>query len=404
MSDAAIPHRLSAALTPSTISAGFLAVLISYAGPLLIYLQAARAMQIPEDVFSSWVFAISMAAGLSTLALSLWARAPVITAWSAPGTALLIAIGTGLPMAEITGAYIIAALTILAIGLTGLFDRLVRALPAPVSAGMMAGILFSFGVNAMAALGTAPVAFLILLTVFLLLRVLTPGLAVIGVLVLALGLTRFLYDIPLTGIGFHAPRLVVTVPEWSFAATLGLAVPLIIVTLSGQFLPGMAILRANGYDLPARPIIVLTALISVPAALLGGITTALASITIAFCASPEADADPQRRYGAGVACGLFYCLGAVLAGSVVTLITLLPQNIVAMLAGFALLGAIQKSLSDTLAPDDGAQAGLLSFMVTASGVNLFGISAAFWGVIAGLAAWHIGRIGRRLARRSRLPG
>ncbi len=399
MSDAATcPHRLRAALTPATISAGFLAVLISYAGPLLIYLQAARAMQIPADVFSSWVFAISMAAGLSTLALSLWARAPVITAWSAPGTALLIAIGTGLPMAEITGAYIIAALTILAIGLTGLFDRLVRALPAPVSAGMMAGILFSFGVNAMAALGTAPLAFIILLAAFLLLRALTPGLAVIGVLVLALGLKRVLYHIPLTGIGVHLPTLVVTTPEWSFAATLGLAVPLIIVTLSGQFLPGMAILRANGYDLPARPIIVLTALISVPAALLGGITTALASITIAFCASPEAHADPQRRYGAGVACGLFYCLGAVFAGSVVTLITLLPQDIVAMLAGFALLGAIQKSLADTLAPGAGAQAGLLSFMVTASGVNLFGISAAFWGVVAGLAAWHLGRIGQRLAR------
>lgn len=399
MSDAATcPHRLRAALTPATISAGFLAVLISYAGPLLIYLQAARAMQIPADVFSSWVFAISMAAGLSTLALSLWARAPVITAWSAPGTALLIAIGTGLPMAEIVGAYIITAVTILVIGLTGLFDRLVRALPAPVSAGMMAGILFSFGVNAMAALGTAPLAFIILLAAFLLLRALTPGLAVIGVLVLALGLTRVLYDIPLTGIGVHPPTLVVTTPEWSFAATLGLAVPLIIVTLSGQFLPGMAILRANGYDLPARPIIVLTALISVPAALLGGITTALASITIAFCASPEAHADPQRRYGAGVARGLFYCLSAVFAGSVVTLITLLPQDIVAMLAGFDLLGAIQKSLSDTLTHGDGAQAGLLSFMVTASGVNLFGISAAFWGVVAGLAAWHLGRIGQRLAR------
>ena len=133
MSDAATcPHRLRTALTPATISAGFLAVLISCAGPLLIYLQAARAMQIPADLFSSWVFAISMAAGLSTLALSLWARAPVITAWSAPGTALLIAIGTGLPMAEIVGAYIITAVTILVIGLTGLFDRLVRALPAPI--------------------------------------------------------------------------------------------------------------------------------------------------------------------------------------------------------------------------------------------------------------------------------
>lgn len=388
-------HDGGSLLSVSTVSAGFLAVLVSYAGPLLVYLQAARAMQVPDAAFTSWVFAISMAAGLSSLILSLWARAPVITAWSAPGSVLLISIGTGMPFPDIVGAYIVAALAILIIGATGMFDRLVRALPAPVAAGMMAGILFGFGVDAMSALGSVPLLFTLLLAAFLILRILVPNLAIIGVLALGLLLASLTQDVSFGQLHLALARPQLTPPAFSLQAMLGLAVPLIIVTLSGQFLPGMAILRAHGYHVAARPIIVLSALTSLPAALLGGITTALASITMAFCASPEAHPDPHRRYGAGIACGLFFCTGGIFAGSIVQLLTMLPETMIAMLAGFALLGAIQKSLADMLSSPTGAQAGLLTFMVAASGVDLLGVNAAFWGVLVGLAAWHLPALLRR---------
>lgn len=387
------------------LSAGFLVVLVSYAGPLLIYLQAAHAMGASPAEFSSWVFAISVSAGVSTILLSIWFRAPVVTAWSAPGTVLLISLGAQMPFAEVVGAFIVAAVAILVLGATGLFDRLVTAIPKAVADGMMAGILFGFTVHAMSGIAEAPVVVAILVGAYFAFAAVIPRYTMLVLVALGLALSWTAYGVSpeAVGLALAEPRL--TWPAFSVAATLGLALPLVITTVTGQFLPGLTILRANGYDVPARPILVVSSLASIIGALFGGITTALAAITLALCAGPESHPDPRRRWLAGVAAGAFFCLGGVFAGSIGRLMALLPVQIIGLLAGLALLGAILKSLGDMVGAFEDAQAGLVTFAITTAGVSIWGIGSAFWGVVAGVSAVAITRGAARLrAATDRRPG
>lgn len=387
------------------LSAGFLVVLVSYAGPLLIYLQAAHAMGASPAEFSSWVFAISVSAGVSTILLSIWFRAPVVTAWSAPGTVLLISLGARMPFAEVVGAFIVAAVAILVLGATGLFDRLVTAIPKAVADGMMAGILFGFTVHAMSGIAEAPVVVAILVGAYFAFAAVIPRYTMLVLVALGLALSWTAYGVSpeAVGLALAEPRL--TWPAFSVAATLGLALPLVITTVTGQFLPGLTILRANGYDVPARPILVVSSLASIIGALFGGITTALAAITLALCAGPESHPDPRRRWLAGVAAGAFFCLGGVFAGSIGRLMALLPVQIIGLLAGLALLGAILKSLGDMVGAFEDAQAGLVTFAITTAGVSIWGIGSAFWGVVAGVSAVAITRGAARLrAATDRRPG
>lgn len=387
------------------LSAGFLVVLVSYAGPLLIYLQAAHAMGASPAEFSSWVFAISVSAGVSTILLSIWFRAPVVTAWSAPGTVLLISLGAQMPFAEVVGAFIVAAVAILVLGATALFDRLVTAIPKAVADGMMAGILFGFTAHAMSGIAEAPVVVAILVGAYFAFAAVIPRYTMLVLVALGLALSWTAYGVSpeAVGLALAEPRL--TWPAFSVPATLGLALPLVITTVTGQFLPGLTILRANGYDVPARPILVVSSLASIIGALFGGITTALAAITLALCAGPESHPDPRRRWLAGVAAGAFFCLGGVFAGSIGRLMALLPVQIIGLLAGLALLGAILKSLGDMVGAFEDAQAGLVTFAITTAGVSIWGIGSAFWGVVAGVSAVAITRGAARLrAATDRRPG
>lgn len=392
MSDAAGYHGLRLNdISGSAIGAGCLAVLVSYAGPLLIYLSAAEAMGISKQGFSSWVFAISVAAGLSSIGLSLWFRVPVAMAWSAPGTVLLISLGTSLSLAEMIGAYIAVAAVLVLIGVSGVFERLVQVLPPSVTNGMMAGILFGFGLKAAGGLATDPAAIALLIVIFAVCIVAFPRFAMLVLLASALLISAVFYDASLGKVSVIFASLDVTGPSFSTGAMLSLALPLLITTLSGQYLPGMAILRANGFRVSANPILIVGGLVSALAALLGGITTALASITAAFCAGSDSHEDLDRRYVAGIACGVFFCLGGVFAGTIVEVLVLLPTALIALLAGLALLQPILKFTSAMLESHD-AQAGLLTFLFTASGVSVFGIGSAFWGVVIGIAVHFLGKL------------
>jgi benzoate membrane transport protein len=386
-------------ISGSAIGAGFLAVLVSYAGPLLIYLSAAEAMDISRPAFTSWVFAISVSAGSSSIALSLWFRVPISMAWSAPGTVLLIGLGTSLSAAEMVGAYIAVAGSLVLIGISGFFERLVQVLPPAVTNGMMAGILFGFGLKAAGGFATDPVTIATLIAAFAVCTAIVPRYAVLVLLALAVVLTSFTYETSITSVSLSLAQPQVTLPAFSVPAMLSLAVPLLITTLSGQYLPGMAILRAHGYTVSANPILIFGGIASAGAAVFGGITTALASITAAFCAGPESHEEPDRRYIAGVACGVFFCLGGLFAESIVDMLILLPSSVIALLAGLALLQPILKFTGAVMASED-AQAGLLTFIFTASGVTLFGIGAAFWGVVVGIAVHFLTRIAKRVTAQS----
>lgn len=373
----------------SAVSAGFLAVLVSYCGPLLIFYQAAQSAHVSSEVFSSWVWGISMGAGVAGIVLSAWLKVPVVTAWSAPGTALLVTLFPDFPLAQAIGAYLVAAAILLLIGVTGVFDRLVQSIPRGIAAGMMAGILFQFGVRAFQSVPAAPALALMMLGVYLVARRLLPRHAIVVLLAAGLAAAIAFGGARLDGVHWRLASLSWTTPEWTWSATLSFALPLVLVSLSGQFLPGMAILRASGYTTPARPLIVTTSLASVAVACFGGINIVIAAITAAMCTGRDAHEDPARRYVAGIANGVFYLVGGTFAGSLVLLVTLLPPVLVAMLAGLALLGAIGSSLANAMKEADHQEAALLTFLVTASGLTLWGLGSAFWGLVVGALAYLV---------------
>lgn len=394
MTDTTAPRQLSDDWSATAVTAGFLAVLVSNAGPLLIFLQSARAMGVSEAVFSSWVAAISVTAGVASIVLSLIFRAPVLIAWSAPGVVLLGIVGPGLPFSDVVGAYVVSAFLILAVGLSGLVGRLLTLIPPAVASGMMAGILFAYGAKALSGLETAPLLVGVMLLAFILLSVATPRFALIWILAATLVFTWVTME-PLTEPPLIFPQLTVTWPTFSWHAVLGLALPLTLTTLTGQFLAGLAILKAYDFHPPARPILVTSALASLLGAVFGGITTALASITMAMGASSESHPDPARRYVAGIASGSFFLVCAVFAGAIGWAMIRIPPELIALLAGLALLPAIGKGLSDMLSSGADAQAGMLTFITTASGLVLWDIGSAFWGIVVGIIAVHATRLMRR---------
>ena len=384
-------------LSLPAIVAGFLAVLVSYSGPLAILFQAGASAGISDQMMTSWVWAISMGAAISGIILSIWLKAPVVTAWSAPGTALLVALFPELSLNEAVGAYITAAVIIFIIGVSGTFDTFVRAIPKGIAAGMMAGILFQFGVGAFTAIETTPALAIGMLLSYVVFRRLFPKYTLVLLLIAGVILAVVLEGASLSGVRWSIAVPQFIEPEWNLGSTLSLAIPLVLVSLTGQFLPGMAILQGAGYSVRAKPIIGVTSLVSLPMAFFGGITTVVAAITAAICTGKDAHEDPSRRYVAGVFNGVFYLVGGLFAGTIVSLFTSLPAAFVAVLAGLALLGAIAGNLFSALEDASHREASLITFIVTASGMSVFGLSSAFWGVVIGYGCYLVlnGSAGRK---------
>ena len=373
----------------SSITAGFLAVLVSFTGPLAIFYQAAQAAQVDSATFASWVWGISIGAAVSGIALSWVLRAPVITAWSAPGTALLITLFPGLSLGEAVGAYLTAAGILLLIGLSGSFDRLMAHVPKGVASGMMAGILLPFGLNAFRSTGSMPLLAFGMIAAYLLFRRRVPRYSVLlllvaGVLLAFLtGATRF----SSVSLQLVAPQFIA--PAWSWSSTFSLALPLVLVTLTGQYLPGMAVLHTSGYAANVRPIMTVNSLVSLAVACTGGITIAIAAITAAMCTGPDAHEDPRRRYVAGIANGVFYLLAGLCGGSIVMLFAALPKELVVTLAGLALLGPIMANLAGIVVAEDHREASVITFLATASSMSFLGLGSAFWGIAIGMGAYWI---------------
>ena len=389
--------RFLKVLSLPAIVAGFLAVLVSYSGPLAILFQAGASAGISDQMMTSWVWAISMGAAISGIILSIWLKAPVVTAWSAPGTALLVALFPELSLNEAVGAYITAAVIIFIIGVSGTFDTFVRAIPKGIAAGMMAGILFQFGVGAFTAIETTPALAIGMLLSYVVFRRLFPKYTLVLLLIAGVILAVVLEGASLSGVRWSIAVPQFIEPEWNLGSTLSLAIPLVLVSLTGQFLPGMAILQGAGYSVRAKPIIGVTSLVSLPMAFFGGITTVVAAITAAICTGKDAHEDPSRRYVAGVFNGVFYLVGGLFAGTIVSLFTSLPAAFVAVLAGLALLGAIAGNLFSALEDASHREASLITFIVTASGMSVFGLSSAFWGVVIGYGCYLVlnGSTGRK---------
>lgn len=380
------PRGVLADLSLPALLAGFLAVVISYSGPLVILFQAANAAQVSQAMISSWIWAISIGAGVAGLWLSWRLKTPIITAWSAPGSALLVTLFPQMTINEAVGAYLTAAAALLLIGVSGYFDRLIRLIPKGVAAGMMAGILFQFGINAFKSVSTQPALAFGMIAAYLVFKRLAPRYAIIFVMATGALLAWLGGQLNLSGIHLSLAQPQWIAPAWSWGATFSFAVPLVLVSLSGQFLPGMSILKLSGYETSARPVMAVTGLASFAVAFFGGITIVIASITAALCTGKDAHEDPRRRYIAGMANGLFYLIGGTFAGGIVALFASLPKELVAVLAGLALLGAITSNIIGAIDDERHREASIITFLATASGMSWLGLGSAFWGAVIGMGA------------------
>ncbi|MBA1279551.1 benzoate/H(+) symporter BenE family transporter [Stutzerimonas stutzeri] len=370
----------------SAVVAGFIATIISYAGPLVIIFQAAKAGGLPHDVLSSWVWTISIGSGVLGILLSLRYRVPIVIAWSAPGSALLVTMLPDISMNQAVGAYLVSNLIILLVGLSGAFDKAISKLPAAISAAMLAGILFRFGTDLFVSVKDQPWLVLAMFATYLLFKRAMPRYAVMAVLVVGVAMTVASGELRSEALVLGLAKPVWITPEFSWQVMLGVAFPLVMVALTGQFVPGMAVLRNAGYQTPASPLISGSALGTLLLAPFGCHGLNLAAITAAICTGKESHEDPGKRYIAGVSGGVFYLLLGIFGATLVSVFTAFPSALIAALAGLALLSAIGAALHGAMSVPADREAALITFLVTASGMSLLGLSAAFWGLIFGIAA------------------
>lgn len=373
----------------SHLSAGFIAVLVGYTSSAAIVFQAATSAGASAAHISSWLLALGLGMGVTCIGLSLYFRSPVLTAWSTPGAALLATALVGIPMSEAIGAFLFASALITLCGVTGCVETLMKHVPKTLAAAMLAGVLLRFG-----------------LEVFVSLRSQFGLVALMLVIYLAGRRFNSRYTIPLTFLGglawasrsglihFEAVTLtfaqpLFTAPTFTLSTAVGVGIPLFIVTMVSQNVPGIAVLRANGYHTPVSPLIGWTGFTGLLLAPFGGFSFNLAAITAAICMSPEADSNPERRYLAAVWAGIFYLFTGVLGATVASIFTALPKELVAAIAGIALFGTISNSLTAALHNERERDAALITFLVTASGLALIGIGSAFWGLLFGLAVLKI---------------
>jgi len=378
--------RLRQDFSLSAVVAGAIAVIVSYAGPLIIVFQAASAAHLPTEVISSWIWAISIGSGVTGLILSWRLRVPVITAWSTPGAALLVGLLPGVTINEAVGAYIVSSLIIAVIGLSGAFDKLIGKLPRSIAAAMLAGILFHFGAEMFVSIQLQPTLVMAMFVTYLLFKRLLPRYAIVAVLVAGGAVAGMSGMLNGGDIVVSLAHPVLITPAWSWHAIINIALPLTLVTLTGQYVPGMAVLRSSGYATPARPIVSMTAIASVLLAPFGSHGVNLAAITAAICTSEEAHREKSKRYIAGVACGIFYIVMGIFGATLASVFTALPKELIISLAGLALFGAISTGLTGAMADEKQREAALITFLVTASGMNFLGMASVFWGLIFGLAA------------------
>jgi benzoate membrane transport protein len=378
-------------LSLSAATAGFVAVLVGFTSSVAIVFSAATALGATPAQISSWMWSLGLGMGLCSLLPSLWLRQPVMVAWSTPGAAVLATAGVagGFGMAQATGAFIVCAALIVLFGVTGWFERLIGRIPMPIASALLAGVLTRFGLDAFVAMKSAFALVLLMLLAYLVGRRWWARYAVPGVLLAGVLYAAFAGQLHLGSVQWGLTMPVFTSPSFSLRAMVSLALPLFVVTMASQNLPGVAAIRAAGYDMPISKIITLTGLATLVLAPFGAFALNLSAITAAICMGREAHPDPDRRYMAAAVCGLIYCVVGLFGAAVTGVLTAFPRELVVAIAGLALLGSIGGGLAVALRDDAHREAALITFLVTLSGVTLAGIGSAFWGVVAGALALFV---------------
>ena len=358
-------------LNLSAATAGFVAVLVGFTSSVAIVFQAALAFGATPELITSWMWALGLGMGLCSAIPSLILKQPVMVAWSTPGAAVLATAGLagGFSMAQAVGAFMACAALIVLVGATGWFERVMNRIPVAIASALLAGVLARFGLQAFEAAQTALPRYAVPIT-----------LAASVIYVLLAG--QFKHGT----VALELARPVWTAPAFSLAALVSLTLPLFVVTMASQNLPGVAAIRAAGYAMPISRIITLTGVATLLLAPFGAFALNLSAITAAICMGEEAHPDRDKRYTAAVVCGALYVLIGVFGAAVTGLLLAFPRELVLAIAGIALLGSMGGGLHAALKEEAHREAALITFLVTLSGLTLWGVGSAFWGVVAGTLA------------------
>ncbi|MBN9322951.1 MAG: benzoate/H(+) symporter BenE family transporter [Delftia acidovorans] len=397
-SDTHSPLRFSDLIHP--VVAGLISVIVNYGGTFILVFQAAKVAGLSAELTASWVWSISIGVGVTGLVLSWLSREPIITAWSTPAAAFLVTALATTPYAEAVGAYVVSAAAFVVLGLSGWFERVIRLIPPGVASGLLAGILLQFGIKAFGGMSVDPLLAGLLIVAYVLLKRLTARYAVVGILALGLAFLLAQDRVDLSGLQLRFAAPVFTRPEFTLNALLSVALPLFLITLTGQYMPGMLVLRNDGFKTSANPIVTLTGLGSLLMAPFGSHAFNIAAITAAICTGKEAHEEPSRRWIAGIAAGVFYILVGVFGVTLAAVFMAFPATFITTLAGLALLGTIGGSLANALADAKTREASLITFLAAAANISMLGIGGAFWGLVIGLVAHSVlnGQWPRRAAR------
>jgi benzoate membrane transport protein len=387
--------RLSDLIHP--IVAGLISVIVNYGGTFILVFQAAKVAGLSPELTASWVWSVSIGVGVTGLFLSWVSREPIITAWSTPAAAFLVVALATTPYAEAVGAYMISAAAFVLLGLSGYFEKVIRLIPPGVAAGLLAGILLQFGIGAFGGMSIDPMLVGLLIVAYIVLKRFTARYAVVGILALGLAFLLIQGRVDLSGLELQLAAPVFTLPEFSLNALLSVALPLFLITLTGQYMPGMLVLRNDGFSTSANLIVTLTGLGSLLMAPFGSHAFNIAAITAAICTGKEAHEEPSKRWIAGIAAGVFYILVGVFGVTLAAVFMAFPAAFITTLAGLALLGTIGGSLASAMADARSREASLITFLAAAANITLFGIGGAFWGLLIGLVAYAVlnGRLPRR---------
>ncbi|MDN3617607.1 benzoate/H(+) symporter BenE family transporter [Vibrio gallaecicus] len=373
----------------SHISTGFIAVFIGYASAAAIIFQAAMSAGSTNEQVASWFWALGVGMGITTILLSLHYKKPIVTAWSTPGAALLITSLEGLTMNQAVAVFLFSSLLITLVGVAGIFERVLKQMPTSIASAMLAGILLQFGLGLFTSVMEEGLIIFVMLAIYMVARVrlgnlLIPSIFIVA-LIMCIGMGKL--DVSAVTMGLTVPVFIA--PDFDFFSLVSVGIPLFIVTMASQNLPGFAVLKANGYQVGSSKIITTTGVTGLLLAPFGGFAFNLAAITGAICMGPNADENPKTRYIAGIFMGVFYLLAGVMGMSFVSLFSSVPEEVVIAIAGLAVMPTLMNCLAVSTADSQCREPALFTFLVTASGVNLLGIGSAFWGLCIGMVCYWL---------------
>ena len=378
-------------LSLSAFVAGFVAVLVGFTSSVAIVFQAAQSFGATPAQITSWIWALGLGMGLCSLVPSLLLRQPVMVAWSTPGAAVLATAGAAgsFSMGEAVGAFMVCSLLVILVGATRALERVADRIPMEIASALLAGVLARFGIQAFAAAQTALPLVLLMVGAYLVARRMAARYAVVITLVVGILWVLMTGQMAWSMEPVRLAMPVFVAPQWSVSAIVSLAIPLFVVTMASQNLPGMAVIRASGYELPVSRLITMTGWASLVLAPFGAFALNFSAITAAICMGPEAHEDRSKRYTAAASCGAIYIVIGLFGALVTGLLTSFPKELVVAIAGIALLSTIGNGLASALRDERHREPALITFLVTLSGVTLMDIGSAFWGVVAGSLALFV---------------